>query len=162
MKLGLILISTCVQGLMAWATSIRRCLERRHQEEAFCRRDSSRTLVTDPGPSSQPICPSLQQGSQSNVKTSLRQDIQTNKSQSEFLTNIWFIQNQIHYIREAPQKNKRENVGIFPKWGAPPPLPPVWEPHVCEKKLRFILHFRTLGTFLVFTKMFTYGWYYGL
>ena len=41
-------------------------------------------------------------------------------------------------------------MGIFP------PLPPVWEPHVCEKKkLWFILHFRTLGTFLVFTKMFS-------
>ena len=37
------------------------------------------------------------------------------------------------------------------------PLPPVWEPHVCEeKKLWFILHFRTLGTFLVFIKMFTF------
>ena len=24
-------------------------------------------------------------------------------------------------VREAPQKNKRENVGIFPKWGTPPP-----------------------------------------
>ena len=47
-------------------------------------------------------------------------------------------------------------MGIFPKSGAPPPIPPVWEPHVCEKKLWFILHFRTLGTFLVFTKMFTF------
>ena len=28
--------------------------------------------------------------------------------------------------------------------------------------LLFILHFRTFGTFLVFTKMFTFGWYYGL
>ena len=65
-------------------------------------------------------------------------------------------------LREAPQIKKRENVGIFPKWGTPPPPPPVWEPHVCEKKLRFILHFRTLGTFLVFTKMFTFWWYYGL
>ena len=26
-------------------------------------------------------------------------------------------------LREAPQKNKRENVGIFPKWGTPPPSP---------------------------------------
>ena len=25
--------------------------------------------------------------------------------------------------RDAPQKNKRENVGIFPKWGTPPPPP---------------------------------------
>ena len=37
-----------------------------------------------------------------------------------------------------------------------PHLPPVWEPHVCErKKLWFIMHFRTLGTFLVFTKKIT-------
>ena len=62
----------------------------------------------------------------------------------------------VREYRDAPQIKKRENVGIFPQWGAPPPLPPVWEPHVCEKKLWFILHFRTLGTFLVFTKMFTF------
>ena len=30
-------------------------------------------------------------------------------------------------LREAPPPKKRENVGIFPKWGTPPPLPPVWE-----------------------------------
>ena len=65
----------------------------------------------------------------------------------------------LNSLREAPPQKKRENVGIFPNWGT---LPPVWEPHVCEKKLWFILHFRTLGTFLVFTKMFTFGWYYGL
>ena len=29
----------------------------------------------------------------------------------------------------------QKNVGIFPKSGTPsPPLPPVWEPHVCEEK----------------------------
>ena len=28
--------------------------------------------------------------------------------------------------------------------------------HVCENNIWFILHFRTLGTFLVFTKMFTF------
>ena len=74
----------------------------------------------------------------------------------------WQIFTVLRALRDAPPPKKRENVGIFPKWGTPPPPPPVWEPHVCEKKLRFILHFRTLGTFLVFTKMFTYGWYYGL
>ena len=26
-------------------------------------------------------------------------------------------------IRDAPKKKKRENVGIFPKWGTPPPSP---------------------------------------
>ena len=37
------------------------------------------------------------------------------------------------------------------------PPPPGWECHVFEKKkIWFILHFRTLGTFLVFTKMFTF------
>ena len=29
-------------------------------------------------------------------------------------------------IRDVAKKNKRENVGIFPKSGTPP-LPPVWE-----------------------------------
>ena len=27
-------------------------------------------------------------------------------------------------LRDAPQIKKRENVGIFPKWGTPPPPPP--------------------------------------
>ena len=29
-----------------------------------------------------------------------------------------------HRVRDAPQIKKRENVGIFPKWGTPPPPPP--------------------------------------
>ena len=62
-------------------------------------------------------------------------------------------------LRDVPRK-KTGKCGNFSQVGDP--LPPVWEPHVCEKKLRFILHFRTLGTFLVFTKMFTFWWYYGL
>ena len=44
-------------------------------------------------------------------------------------------------------EKKRENVGFFPKSET---LPPVWECHVFErKKLWFILHFRTLETFIV-------------
>ena len=41
-------------------------------------------------------------------------------------------------------------MGIFSQVGDPPP---VWEPHV---KLLFILHFRRLGTFLVFLNFFTF------
>ena len=37
-------------------------------------------------------------------------------------------------VRDVCQKKQRENVGIFPKSGTPP-LPPVWEPHVYEKKI---------------------------
>ena len=37
-----------------------------------------------------------------------------------------------------------------------------WEPHVCEGKMWFILHFRTLGIFLVWQKCSLFGWYYGL
>ena len=64
----------------------------------------------------------------------------------------------IHYIwrvtgfrlRDAPQEKKRENVGIFPKWGTPPPSPPFWNVmFLRSKRLWFILHFRTLGTFVV-------------
>ena len=33
----------------------------------------------------------------------------------------------IYDLGTLAKKTKRENVGIFPKWGAPPPLPPVWE-----------------------------------
>ena len=32
------------------------------------------------------------------------------------------------------------------------PLPPVWETFVIKKKVGFIFHLRTSGTFLVFTK----------
>ena len=34
----------------------------------------------------------------------------------------------------------------------PPPHPPFWEPLIQKKNLVFILHFRLLGTFLIFTK----------
>ena len=59
-------------------------------------------------------------------------------------------------VRDAPQKNKRDFLGIFPKCRTPP-LPPFWEPVFSKKKVWFILHFRPLGAFLVFTKMFTFG-----
>ena len=50
-------------------------------------------------------------------------------------------------LRDVCQK-KRENVGIFPKSGTP--LPPFGNVmFLREKKLWFILHFRTLGTFIV-------------
>ena len=39
------------------------------------------------------------------------------------------------------KKGKCENFSL----DGDPALPPVWEPHVCEEKLWFILHFRTLG-----------------
>ena len=29
-------------------------------------------------------------------------------------------------------------MGIFPKSGTPPPLPPVWEPHVCEEEKNMV------------------------
>ena len=35
------LSNTWVQRLMAWATSIRRCLKRRHQEDTFCCRETA-------------------------------------------------------------------------------------------------------------------------
>ena len=47
-------------------------------------------------------------------------------------------------------EKKRDYVGKIPKWRTP--LPPVWETPVIKKKVGFIFHFRTSGTFLVFTK----------
>ena len=49
-------------------------------------------------------------------------------------------------------EKKRDYVGKIPKGGPPPPPPPVWETPVIKKKVGFIFHFRTSGTFLVFTK----------
>ena len=54
-------------------------------------------------------------------------------------------------IRDALKKKLRDYLGIFPKW-RPPPIPPFWEPLIRKKLLSFILHFRPLGTFLVFNK----------
>ena len=53
----------------------------------------------------------------------------------------------IFLLRDVTRK-KRENVGFFPKSGPPPPLFEN-DMFVRRKKLRFILHFRTLGTFIV-------------
>ena len=47
-------------------------------------------------------------------------------------------------------EKKWDYMGKIPKWQAPPP--PVWETPVIKKKVGFIFHFRTSGTFLVFTK----------
>ena len=51
-------------------------------------------------------------------------------------------------LRYALKKTKRYYLGIFPKRRTPP----FWEPLIQKKILVFILHFRTLGTFLVFSK----------
>ena len=40
------------------------------------------------------------------------------------------------------------------------PAPPFWEPLIREKKLSFILHFRPLGTFLVFTNKLKFCHYF--
>ena len=53
-----------------------------------------------------------------------------------------------------PQKTGK--CGNFSQVGDPPP-PRLGTPCLWEKKLRFILYFRTLGTFLVFAKMFTFS-----
>ena len=55
------------------------------------------------------------------------------------------------HLRYALKKNYGIIWEFFPS-GGPPPIPPFWEPLIREKKLSFILHFRPLGTFLVFTK----------
>ena len=44
---------------------------------------------------------------------------------------------------------------FFPSVGPPPP-PPLLGTPVSKKKVWFILHFRSFGAFLVFTKMFTF------
>ena len=64
----------------------------------------------------------------------------------------WTQEGQIRRIREAPPQKKRENVGIFPKWGTPPPLPPVWEWHVCEKKIMVYFAFQDLRNIFGFHK----------
>ena len=55
-------------------------------------------------------------------------------------------------------RKKRGYVGKIPKWRAPPLPPLVWETPVIKKKVGFIFHFRTSGTFLVFTKKSNFEW----
>ena len=52
----------------------------------------------------------------------------------------------------ALKKKLRYYLGIFPKWRTPPPHPPLLGTPYSKKNVSFILHFRPLGTFLVFTK----------
>ena len=44
-------------------------------------------------------------------------------------------------VREAPQIKKRENVGIFPKWGTPPPPPPPLGTPCLWKKIKVYFAF---------------------
>ena len=63
----------------------------------------------------------------------------------------WFISLSKNFGTTPPKK------GIF--WEFPPnvgPPPPFGNPCFPKKKIWLILHFRPLGSFLVFTKMFTF------
>ena len=60
-------------------------------------------------------------------------------------------------VRKPPTKVRSQKkitglFGNFSQMADPPPIPPFWEPLIQKKFLSFILHFRPLGTFLVFTK----------
>ena len=54
-------------------------------------------------------------------------------------------------IRVVVRKKKTDYGGKNPK-GGPPPPPQFGKPLLSKKKVGFIFHFRTSGTFLVFTK----------
>ena len=64
---------------------------------------------------------------------------------------IWYYE-VLDLGKERAKREKRDYVGKIPKRRTPPPTPPVWETPVIKKKVGFIFHFRTSGTFLVFTK----------
>ena len=44
-------------------------------------------------------------------------------------------------VKGRSQKKKTGKCGNFSQVGDPPPLPPVWEPHVCEKKIKVYFAF---------------------
>ena len=56
------------------------------------------------------------------------------------------------HIREAPQKKKRENVGIFPKWGTPPPSPLFGNDTFVKKKIMVYFAFQDLRNIFGFQK----------
>ena len=76
-----------------------------------------------------------------------------------FWTSTAFLPLKISFIGMLRDAFRNKN-GImwekFPRGQAPPPPPPVWERPCHKKILRFISCFRTLGAFLVFTKMLTF------
>ena len=56
------------------------------------------------------------------------------QSHKRGLTKLDFILGKHIKLGTLAEEEKREQVGIFSKEGPPPPFPPVWEPHVCERK----------------------------
>ena len=68
------------------------------------------------------------------------------------LGHIYTSINLVHFMVVVRRRRRKQDyVGKIPRWRTPPP-PPVWETPVIKKKVGFIFHFRTSGTFLVFTK----------
>ena len=61
------------------------------------------------------------------------------------------------FLGKVRSQKKRDYLGFFPKRRTPPPL--LGTPYP-KKMLVFILHFRPLGTSLVFTKKLTYCHYF--
>ena len=56
-------------------------------------------------------------------------------------------------VKGSSSEKKRDYVGKISKWRIPPSSPPsLGNPCYQKKKVGFIFHFRTSGTFLVFTK----------
>ena len=59
-------------------------------------------------------------------------------------------------------RSQKKNTTLFGNFSqtSDPPHPPFWEPLIQKKNLVFILHFRPLGTFLVFTKKLKFCQYF--
>ena len=74
-------------------------------------------------------------------------------NQSDWINGIDRI-NQIDRIKGRSQQKKTGFFGNFSQV-SDPPSPPFGNP-CFQKKVWFILHFRSFGAFLVFTKMFTF------
>ena len=67
---------------------------------------------------------------------------------------------KIILVRYALKQKKTILFGNFSHTSDPAPPPPFWEPLIKKKILVFILHFRPLGTFLIFTKKLKFCQYF--
>ena len=47
---------------------------------------------------------------------------------------VGFHFGETYQIRDVSRRRKTGTSGNFYQVGDPPPFPPVWEPHVCERK----------------------------
>ena len=95
----------------------------------------------------------------SSWQTNSKQRITLNKSQAQ-LMDAGHEKYGITYYDHAMVRTQKKITVLFGNFSQMADPPPFWEPLIQKKILSFILHFRPLGTFLVFTKKLKFCQYF--